>query len=242
MSTSVLAHQLQKSHMELLSEIRKIAKIYKRNPDSIRILTVTKKQTEQSILALYHIGMRLFGESTVQEAYQKFTSQLFLPCNAIELHLIGTLQKNKIKKALTIFSCIQSIDSISLTEELLDVYFLSLNTPKTKNVFFQINLTGEMTKHGFEDFIDLKEAAQLLNSTNTLGIRGLMCIGPHTNNINYITSCFRETRIWAERLKKELKLSKPLEISMGMSNDFPIAIKEGATMLRIGTALFGKKT
>ena len=224
---------------ELHAQIRTLAQQYHRDPNKIQVLAVSKLKTSSDILRVYTQGQRLFGENRVQEAEKKFLSSPLKELKDIELHLIGTLQRNKVKKALQIFDCIQSVDRQSLAEELVSV----CNTMphiKTKSIFLQVNPIAEKTKSGFVTYQELKHTASFLRKNKNFIIRGLMTIAPFDVIDKHIIQVFSETREWARQL--ELEYKDMLELSMGMSNDFHLAISQNATMIRIGSALFGERT
>ena len=151
--------------------------------------------------------------------------------------MIGHLQSNKINKALTLFNTIDSIDSISLGKK------IALKTEKNNQnieTLIEINTSGEENKFGFklEDDQSILECIEIKN----LNVRGLMTIGPNTKDIKKTQNAFSSLRKTKENLNRQLPANKRLaELSMGMSGDYDIAIKEGSTMIRLGTALFGKR-
>ena len=151
--------------------------------------------------------------------------------------MIGHLQSNKINKALTLFNTIDSIDSISLGKK------IALKTEKNNQnieTLIEINTSGEENKFGFklEDDQSILECIEIKN----LNVRGLMTIGPNTKDIKKTQNAFNSLRKTKENLNRQLPANKRLaELSMGMSGDYDIAIKEGSTMIRLGTALFGKR-
>jgi len=203
--------------------IRKSALKVNRNPDEIKLIAVTKTFPVDVINEVINLGINTIGETKVQEAKKKFEKI----GKKVEWHMIGHLQGNKVKDAVEIFDVIHSIDRIKITKKISD-RCLKLN--KKMPVLVQINLTGD--KFGIKS----DEAIEFINEIKKLDgikVEGLMTIAPYVEP--------EETRPYFRKLK-ELALSTGLKhLSMGMSNDFEVAIEEGATMIRIGTAIFGKR-
>lgn len=195
-----------------------------RKSSDIQLLIVTKTQSPETILPLLLNGQRLFGENRVQEALAKwpeFKSRF----THLQLHLIGHLQSNKVKEAVEFFDVIQTLDSIKLAEKLTNE---EQRQKKQLNYYVEINLANEKQKSG----ISIKEANVFLKQVKEnfpLNIIGLMCIPPVNENP---TSYFHSLTELAQH--HNLK-----HISMGMSNDYQIAICCGATLVRIGHAIFG---
>ena len=199
-----------------------------REAKGIQLIAVTKFQPVETIQEAYHCGCRNFGESRVQEALDKIP---VLPSNC-DWHFIGPLQMNKVGKVLSAFSLIHSVDSLRLAEK------ISALSQQPTSILLEVNVSGESSKHGLapEEWIGCLEK---LNHLPHLKIRGLMTMAPFTQEENLIRPCFRKLSRLLEEWKREMKEPSIFkELSMGMSNDFPIAIQEGATMIRIGSALF----
>ncbi len=170
-------------------------------------------------------GVRHFGENRVQEAGAKETSLADL--DAVTWHMVGHLQTNKVKTALELFDIIHSVDSLHLAEA------ISHRTTKPVSVFLEVNIAGEDTKFGLTPDELNRDAASIAQLPN-LTVRGLMTIGPQSENIEDVRPHFRRLREAADRLGMR-------ELSMGMSEDFDVAIEEGATHVRIGRAIFGER-
>lgn len=186
---------------------------------SVKLVVVSKNRTWEEMEGAYQAGARDFGESRIQE----FLLKKALCPPDIQWHFIGTLQLNKVNKAVDQFTLIHSIDNLEVAKKLAHE---SLSPQK---VLLQVNTSKEATKHGFTE-------EELLNQFETLtklplNIQGLMTMAPFTKDQTPILGCFKRLR----RLRDELHLK---ELSMGMSNDWEIALKEGATIVRIGTAIF----
>ncbi|MCL2129607.1 MAG: YggS family pyridoxal phosphate-dependent enzyme, partial [Treponema sp.] len=187
--------------------------------------------------AAWKAGLKLFGESKVQEAAAKFPEFLEKHLkNGAELHLIGSLQRNKAKNAAAFFNCIQSIDRDSLINEL---GALTCNRENPLMVLLEFH-TGEETKAGFPDLDSLFRGAEKVLSFSGLCPAGLMTMAPYTADRDAIRSSFRKLAHARDELEKRYPGHWHC-LSMGMSNDFDIAIEEGSTLIRIGTALFGER-
>lgn len=202
-----------------------------------QILAVSKLQPESKIRALYEEGQRRFGENYVQEALEKINHLQDLP--DIQWHLIGNLQKNKAKHVVGKFTLIHSVDSLELAETLSKQ---CENQKVTQNILIQVNLAKEETKSGF-DKQRLLLGWKHLTHLPRLHILGLMTMPPLTETGEEVRLYFRELRQLIEELRSETDLSHhPLtELSMGTSHDFKVAIEEGATIVRLGTILFGER-
>jgi len=197
-----------------------------RSPDDIMIVAVTKGVEESSILGAIEAGIKDFGENRVQEAERKImrlSDQGVHPA----WHMIGHLQRNKVQTALKIFDIIQSIDSIRLAQS------ISEQAERVVPVLLQANVAGEETKGGFGTD-ELREAVTEISRLPNLSIMGLMTIAPMVDNPEDVRPVFKELR----RLRDSFGLE---HLSMGMSNDFEIAIEEGATMVRLGRIIFGER-
>ena len=206
-----------------------------RKRDEITLMAVTKFRPVDAVEQAWKAGLRIFGESRVQEASQKFGS-LTVDRAGMQLHLIGNLQSNKAKTAVSLFDCIQSVDRLSLIPDLAK-YATGLASPLP--LLFEFR-TGESSKNGFDDPDDLFRAADLVLGSPSLKICGLMTMAPFTNDDPAVRSAFRRLAKLRQDLMQRFPGNENWEyLSMGMSGDFEIAIEEGSTMLRIGTAIFG---
>lgn len=203
-----------------------------RDPASVELMAVSKNHPPESIRAVADLGVRLFGENRVQEARAKIPQ---CPGN-LRWHLIGHLQTNKARDAVQAFEMIQGVDSLRLAEELNRRAEIAARTIR---VLIEVNVAGESTKFGYRPPQFLAELAQL-NALRRLEIHGLMCMAPYATNPETARPVFRRCRELA--LEGERILGAPLTVlSMGMSGDFEVAIEEGSTLVRIGTALFGDR-
>ena len=203
-----------------------------RDPAAVTLLAVSKGQPPEAVRAAAEAGQTLFGESKVQEARAK----MGLCPGRLRWHFIGHLQSNKCRDAVHGFEMIQSVDSLALAEE---INRCAEKTGKTMPVLLEVNLAGEAAKFGFRPDEALRQLAAV-NALRKIEIHGLMAIPPWTPEPEKTRPLFRRLR----ELKGECEqlLGAPLpHLSMGMSGDFEIAVEEGATLVRVGTALFGER-
>lgn len=215
----------------ITQEIEEAKRTSHRKGDEIRIVAVSKYATVEQIQEAYTYGQRDFGESKVQEALVKMQ---VLPSD-IRWHLLGPLQSNKIAKILGKFFLIHAIDTLAIAR-LLSQKSKIANV--VSNVLIQLNISKEKTKHGFlvEDFL---QCHQELFSLEGLHIQGLMTMAPHSEDLSLIRECFATLKRIRDQIRHETQNQKLLPVlSMGMSHDFSIAVEEGATLVRIGSALF----
>lgn len=215
---------------------------------SARLMAVSKFHPAEAVVAAYSAGIRLFGESRVQEALSKFDSSLKAGLAGASLHMIGNLQSNKINKALEGFDCIQSIGSRELLEA---VASRVLKTGREIPLLLELH-TGEESKSGFPDAEALLRAVEdelereergfyLKGGGGRVKLAGLMTMAPYTDSEPELRRSFRMLADCAEKVRKIFGLEHFDELSMGMSGDFEIAIEEGSTLVRVGTALFGER-
>jgi len=208
-----------------------------RERSEIALMGVTKFHSLETVEAGFGAGLKLFGENRVKEANEKFT--IFRETHGrdmAELHLIGSLQRNKAKTAAAFFDCIQSVDRESLITEL---GVLTEGRENPLMVLLEYH-TGEESKAGFPDMDGLLRAAEKLLSFPGLKPAGLMTMAPYTEDTKAVRSSFRRLALARDELEKRFPKYWNC-LSMGMTGDFEIAIEEGSTLLRIGTAIFGER-
>lgn len=223
---------IKENYRKVLEIIENTATKVGRNPKEIEVVAVAKGYPVEYIQQALSLGISKIGENRVQEAEKKINQLKDFKC---EWHLVGSLQKNKIKKAINLFSLIHSVDSLELAVEINKI---AQKNNKKVDVLLQLNLSEEPTKHGFKESEFWRVYDKIFELGN-LKIKGLMTIGPLTNDRDKIRNVFRKLYdIW-ERLKTEVKLELPY-LSMGMSDDFDIAIEEGSNLLRLGRIIFSK--
>ncbi len=201
-----------------------------RDPSEVRVVAVSKGRSVQEMLEAYDAGIRLFGENRVQEAAAK---RLHLPEGA-ELHLIGSLQKNKAGKAAGIFAVVHSVDSVELAMK-LDRH--AEERRKKLTVLLQVNVSGETTKHGFS-VGEVEAAVREIAGFRWLDLQGLMAMAPEVKHAEQARPVFRKLRELRDRISAGAGVPLP-ELSMGMTQDYLVAVEEGATMVRVGRAIFG---
>lgn len=201
---------------------------------SVQLLAVSKTFPVEDIMQAYNDGQRDFGENRLQEAMGKMPA---MPADCT-WHLIGPLQRNKVRKALEQgFSLIEAVDSLTLAE---CISRIAGELGTTARILLEVNVDAEESKHGFTPQ-GLVEDWAALTALPHLDIRGLMCIPAPTEDPEGARPAFATLRALAERLRAQGPLPLP-ELSMGMSHDFPVAVEEGATIVRVGSAIFGKRT
>ncbi len=203
-----------------------------RSPDDVQLIAISKTHPAESVRAAHQAGQTIFGESRVQEARVKIPE---LP-SALRWHFVGHLQKNKIRHALPLFELFHSVDSLALAE---DINRIAEETGTHPRVLLEINVAGEGSKFGFSPE-KLREAMEPMLSLSRVTIEGLMTIPPLVPEAEMARPFFAELRNLRDQWEKEFDM-RLAELSMGMTNDFPVAIEEGATMVRVGTAIFGER-
>lgn len=215
---------------------KKIASIQSQlNPDT-HLLIVSKTRSEDEIKTYYELGHRDFGENRVQELLEK-AEHLKKSCPEIRWHMIGHLQTNKVNQLFSVPNlwAIHSVDREELLEKILKAQD---KLSGSLNIFLQFNTSKEEEKSGFADYASLKHAAQLIGKNSQIKLHGLMTMGTlRTENFEgEARRCFKELEQLRQKLSKELNL--PLENSMGMSQDYKMALEENAHWIRIGTMMF----
>jgi pyridoxal phosphate enzyme (YggS family) len=229
--------QLLNNLKEIYRKMAHAAMKVGREPSEVTLIAVTKTVEADLIRSAVDVGLRVFGENRVQEAQRKVRSEELSVMNErIRWHLIGHLQKNKVKIAVELFDLIQSVDSFELAE-IISKQAEKVN--KTQRILLQVKLSEEESKHGiWKD--NLSSLIKRTCSLRNLKVEGLMTIPPFFDDAEKVRPYFRELRTLRAGLEKSgFKLP---ELSMGMSGDFEVAIEEGATMVRIGTAIFGERS
>ncbi len=203
-----------------------------RNPLEVKLLLATKTVTAQNIAIALHAGETLIGENKIQELKDKFETLKSIPHQS---HFIGHLQSNKIKKVIKYANCIQTVDRLSLAEKLQKRLAYE---NKSIDIFLQFNTSNEESKFGMQPE-HVIAFAQQVKKLDRLNIKGLMTIGLFSAETEKVRKCFRILKnIQTELLETGIAAT---ELSMGMSGDLEIAIEEGATIIRVGTAIFGKR-
>lgn len=203
-----------------------------RGDSTARLIAVSKTQPVSMIREGYNAGLRRFGENKIQELISK------TPClpTDIEWHFIGHLQRNKSREAVRHATWIHSVDSLALLQRIDRVAGSEKRLPK---ILIQVNISGEKSKNGIipADCPALLEAARNCENIRTMGLMTMAPLGATLEELHHTFAALRRLR---DQVSSELNLALP-ELSMGMSNDYQIALREGATMVRIGSAIFGKR-
>jgi hypothetical protein len=223
-----LAANLQSIHERIAAACAQSS----RDPGSVTLMAVSKGRPPVEVRCAAELGITLFGESKVQEAKVKIGQ-----CPPrLHWQMIGHLQSNKAREAVHFFEIIQSVDSLALAEE---INRFADHAAKTMPILLEVNVAGEATKFGFKPEQLLSELAAI-NALKKIEIQGLMTIAPWTPERERVRPFF--SRLRELKLECENSLGAPLpHLSMGMSGDFDVAIEEGATLIRVGTALFGPR-
>lgn len=229
-----------------------------RDPDAITLVAVSKTWPPETVLAAYAAGLRHFGENRAEELAQKrpYVEARAGQDSGITWHLIGTLQSRKTALAAVYADVFHALDRLKiahrLASDLAEHGRLAADaaTPFVLPIFLEVNVSGEETKSGFNctrwemdkgQTAVLQAAAVEIGALPGLSLAGLMTIAPWDAPPGQIRAVFRRTRQLAEYLQTDLALLRPLQLSMGMTDDFEIAIEEGATHVRVGRALFGER-
>lgn len=219
----------------VLDEIQRATARAGRLPGSVRLIAASKTVSVERLRQAVDAGLRHLGENRVQEALPKIDA---LEREGVVWHFIGTLQRRKVKSVVGRFETIHSVDSLALAEE---IDRQAKVARLRQRVLLEVNLGGEASKGGFEP-TTLVAALESLNGLEHLDIRGLMAIPPPTPTAEDARPYFRQLRTLAQALTaRGYRNINMQELSMGMSHDYPVAIEEGATYVRVGTAIFGAR-
>ncbi len=217
------------------NQIAEVAKNVGRDLNSIRLIVVSKQVPSEKIIEAYQAGAKCFGENKIQEAISKIDQ---VRLQDADWHFIGHLQKNKVKYLDSQFSLIHSVDSLTLAKKISEH---SVSQGRVQSILLQVNISGEEVKFGMEPS-ELKEQLPTFGQLQGVKIRGLMTIPPQDpdpENSRKYFSGLRQLRDTCQALKVQgVELN---ELSMGMTSDYKVAIEEGATLVRVGTAIFGKR-
>jgi pyridoxal phosphate enzyme (YggS family) len=224
-----MAENLAERLAKVREQIRRAAENARRNSDEIKLVAVSKTHGAEAVQEAIAAGARSFGENKVQEAEGKIDE---VGRNQAQWHLIGHLQSNKARKAVKLFDVVHSLDSIELAERLERICIEE--NRQNLSVFVQVDLAKETTKNGIEEK-DLPELVEFLRRCEHLKFDGLMIVPPYFEDLEKVRPFFRRLR----EIRDEV--CPQGELSMGMSHDFAVAIEEGATVIRVGTAIFGER-
>ena len=230
--------QVAENLKSIIADIRDAEKKSGRAEGSVRLVAVSKFHPAEAVIEAVEAGQCLFGENRVQEAAAKFDEIRSKGINA-DLHIIGSLQRNKVKEAVRIASCIESADRIELIEE---IEKQAAKISKNIEILFEIH-TGEESKAGFTSEEELNNAISRCAKGDFPHItpKGFMTMAPFTDDKDLVRKSFVTLRNLREKMQKAYPDLSLTELSMGMSGDYKIAIEEGSTIVRIGTAIFGER-
>jgi PLP dependent protein len=230
--TAVLKENLDRIEAQIAAACREAG----RPRSEVALMAVSKMHPASAIIAAEGLGVRLFGENRVQE-FQEKSAQLSL--TGAEFHLIGHLQSNKAARAAELFGSVDTLDSVSLAERLDQA---ATRLGRRLGVLIEIKLSPEATKAGLDpESAELVGLLERLPDLAGLELRGLMMVPPFLEDLPAVRPYFKSLRVLRDRLAAAHPRLSFAELSMGMSHDFPVAIGEGATQVRIGTALFGAR-
>lgn len=232
--SSHTVNDIEKNVNRIKATIEAAAKRAGRGADQVKLVAVSKNQPIRAIRSAIEAGIRIFGENRVQEAAEKIPQTV----DAAEWHLIGHLQSNKARRAAGLFTSIQTVDSIALAARLNRIC-REIGRAMLP-VLIQVDLAGEATKSGIGP-AGVRELASFIAGSERLRLDGLMTVPPYFEVVERVRPYFRRLREIRDELATEGLFAGSGELSMGMSHDFEVAIEEGATIVRIGTAIFGER-
>ena len=228
-----------KENLEIIrNKITEAEKKSGRNSGSVKLMAVSKFHPSEAVIDAFTAGQFLFGENRVQEASQKFPP-LIAQHPEITVHMIGQLQSNKVKKAVEFASCIQSVDRYDLLRE---IEKQCAKLERTIEILFEVH-TGEESKSGYTTEVELRNSIEACVKGEFPHIvpKGFMTMAPFTDDQALVRKSFITLRELSEKMQKDYNELSLTELSMGMSGDFEIAIEEGSTLVRVGTAIFGER-
>jgi len=220
-----MVNTIENNLQEVKERIKKAADKVDRDSEEIKLVAVTKGVEIHKIVEAIQAGINIIAENRIQEAKLKYSKIK----NQVEYHLVGHLQRNKAKDAVRMFELIHSVDNLAVAKEIDN---RASQIGKTQNILIEVNTSGEKTKFGIAPS-EVEELLTEIKSLPHLHVEGLMMIAPLVNDPEKVRPYFRILK----KLNEKLRLKY---LSMGMSNDFEVAIEEGSNMLRIGRAIFGE--
>ena len=230
----LMQEQLADNIAQVRATIAEAAQRVGRRAEEITLVAVSKTFPVEFVKMAYNLGVTNFGENRVQEALPKIAE--FHP-HDVYWHMIGHLQSNKASKVVGAFDMVESVDNLHLAQRLsrhAEAYDMRLP------ILLQVNVSGETSKEGMS-IAEARQVARQIAALSALEIRGLMAIAPLVDNPEEVRPVFRGLRTLHEQLQHELPQCPWQHLSMGMSDDYRVAIEEGATIVRIGRAIFGKR-
>jgi len=233
-STTLLKEKVSTRVAQIREDIAEIATGCGRDPAAITLMAVTKFHPFEAVTAAAAAGITCFGESRVQEAAGKYISA----GSRLNIHLIGHLQRNKVKSAASLFTCVQSIDKL---ETVVALDRAAEEQKRIIDILLEVNTSAEDSKSGYRNTDALRSDLDSMLGLRWVRLRGLMTIAPYTNEETPIRRSFAQLRSLFDEIRGRVTSQEFDTISMGMTNDFKIAIEEGSTLVRIGTAIFGER-
>lgn len=227
---------IAENYKAVLRRIESAARQAGRDPSEIKLVAVSKTHPVETLNKALNSGINVFGENKVQEAETKVAA---IGRQKAEWHLIGNLQKNKARKAVQNFDVIHTLDSLKLGRRLERI--CEEEAREALSILIQVDIAREETKSGIKKD-ELPELVEFLKSCKHLRLDGLMIIPPYLPDPEKVRPYFKELRLLRDKLLQEKAFTNEIgELSMGMSHDFEVAIEEGATLVRVGTAIFGQR-
>ena len=221
---------------QIRAEISDTAIAASRKPEDVLLIAVSKKKPIADIMAAIEAGVEHFGENYIQEAVEKIET---IGRDKACWHFIGHLQSNKAKLAVKYFDYIQTVDSLKLAKE-INKHAKEMN--KTLKILIQLNIAHEDSKSGI-DATEVLNLAEQMNALDNLSVQGLMCMPPFFDDPELARPYFEKlAQLRHKIMDKGFERISMNHLSMGMSNDFKVAVQEGATMVRVGTSIFGKRS
>lgn len=237
MRTELSANEITDNLAAVNATIQHTARQAGRDPADVTLVAVSKTKPMAAIEAAYGAGQRDFGENRIEELWEKVAAAKTLGLDDIRWHMIGTIQSRKTSQMIGPFALLHSVDRVKIANR--------LNRDATEaacvlSVLLEVNVSGEASKHGFTQESLLQCAKELL-ALPALRIQGLMTMAPYVTDAEATRPVFRALRLLRDELRNAQPLLELPHLSMGMTNDFPIAIQEGATLVRVGSAIFGTR-
>lgn len=232
-SQAILANNIAQVQANIVQAAERVG----RRPDEVTLVAVSKTKPVELIKLAYELGLRDFGENRVQDALPKIAEFRHAGLQPVTWHMIGHLQRNKVNKVVGSFNSVQSVDSLQLAQA-LNTHAAELEVRIV--VLLQVNISGEESKEGVTAEEILTLASQIV-ALPQLDVQGLMTVAPQVQNPEEVRPVFRALRELRDRLHEQVPQSTWQHLSMGMTDDYRVAIEEGATIVRVGRAIFGER-
>lgn len=237
MSEAIVPTQITDNLHEIQARVAAAAQRAQRDPADVTLVAVSKTKPMAAIEAAYAAGQRDFGENRLEELWQKVEQAKMLGLDAIRWHMIGTIQSRKTSQAVGPFTLVHSVDRVKIAERLSrDAMAASC----VMSILLEVNVSGEESKHGFTP-AGLRTELEALAALPGIKLQGLMTMAPYVEDAEATRPVFRGLYALREQLHNEWPTIALPHLSMGMTNDFEVAVEEGATLVRIGSAIFGER-